>query len=106
MARYLYKVSYSTEGIRGVMKDGAENRATFIAKMAADLGGTVESFDFAFGDTDVYAVCEIPDDETAAAVAMAVAGSGAGSIQTVKLLTPAQIDRARGITTGYKPPGA
>ncbi len=105
MGRYIFKVSYSKEGIQGVMKEGAENRATFISKMAANLGGSVESFDFAFGDTDVYAVCEIPDDETAAAIAMAVGGSGVGSIQTVKLLTPAQIDRARGITTGYKPPG-
>jgi hypothetical protein len=28
-----------------------------------------------------------------------------GSIGTVKLLSPEQIDRARGINTGYRPPG-
>ena len=105
MARYLFKVSYSVDGLKGVMKEGAENRATFIAKMAAGLGGSVESFDFAFGQTDVYAICEMPDDETAAAVAMAVGSSGVGSTDTVKLLTPAQIDKARGIQTGYRPPG-
>jgi uncharacterized protein with GYD domain len=101
----MFKVSYSVEGMKGVMKEGAEHRATFIAKMAADMGGSLESFDFGFGDTDVYAICEIPDDENAAAIAMAVGSSGVGSIQTVKLLTPAQVDRARGITTGYRPPG-
>ena len=106
MARYLFEVSYSVDGVKGVMKEGAENRKTFIAKMAADMGGSLESFDFAFGETDVYVICEIPDDETAAAVAMAVAASGTGSIRTVKLLTPAQIDKARGITTGYRAPGA
>jgi uncharacterized protein with GYD domain len=106
MPRYLFKVSYSTDGLRGVMKEGAENRATFVSKMAADLGGTIESFDFAFGETDVYVIGEIPDDETAAAIAMAVGASGAGSIETVKLLTPAQVDKARGITTGYRAPGA
>ncbi|MEX0984874.1 MAG: GYD domain-containing protein [Actinomycetota bacterium] len=105
MARYLFKVSYSVEGMKGVMKEGAENRATFVGKMAANLGGSVESFDFAFGETDVYALCEIPDDETAAAIAMAVGSSGVGSCDTVKLLTPAQVDKARGITTGYRPPG-
>ena len=105
MARYLFKVSYSVDGLKGVMKEGAEHRAMFIGKMAADLGGSVESFDFSFGETDVYAICEIPDDETAAAIAMAVGASGAGSCQTVKLLTPTQVDKARGITTGYQPPG-
>lgn len=106
MARYLFKVSYSVDGLKGMMKEGAENRATFIAKMTADMGGSLESFDFAFGETDVYVVCEIPDDETAAAIAMAVGASGTGSLQTVKLLTPAQIDKARGITTGYRAPGS
>jgi uncharacterized protein with GYD domain len=105
MGRYLFKVSYSVEGLKGVMSQGAENRREFIGKMAANLGGSLESFDFAFGETDVYALCEIPDDETAAAVAMAVGASGAGSIQTVKLLTAAQVDKARGIQTGYQPPG-
>ena len=105
MPRYMFKVSYSAEGLKGVMKEGAEHRATFIGKMAADMGGSLESFDFGFGETDVYAICEIPDDETAAAVAMSVGASGTGSIETVKLLTPAQVDKARGITTGYKPPG-
>jgi len=106
MARYLFEVSYSVDGMRGVMKEGAENRETFISKMAADLGASVESFDFAFGATDVYVICEIPDDETAAAIAMAVGSSGAGSCRTVKLLSPSQIDKARGITTGYRAPGA
>jgi uncharacterized protein with GYD domain len=106
MSRYLFEVSYSVDGMRGVMQEGAENRATFISKMAANLGGSVESFDFAFGSTDVYAICEIPDDETAAAIAMAVGSSGTGSCRTVKLLTAAQIDKARGITTGYRAPGS
>lgn len=106
MPRYMFKVSYSVDGLKGVMKEGAENRATFISKMAAGLGGSIESFDFAFGETDVYVVAEIPDDETAAAIGLAVGSSGVGSIQTVKLLSPAQVDTARGITTGYRPPGA
>lgn len=106
MGRYLFKVSYSVDGLKGVMKEGAEHRAGFIAKMAAGVGGSLESFDFAFGETDAFVVCELPDDETAASVAMAVGSSGTGSTQTVKLLTPAQVDRARGIQTGYQPPGA
>ena len=106
MGSYMFKVDYSLEGIKGVMAEGAEHRAAFIGKLLQDNGGSLGSFHFAFGDTDVYVVCELPDDITAAAVAMAVGASGTGSIETVKLLTPAEADAARAITTGYKPPGA
>lgn len=105
MSRYMFKVSYSVAGLQGIMKEGAEHRRAFIAKMTEGLGGSLESFDFAFGDTDAYVICEVPDDETAAAVALAVGASGTGGIETVKLLTPAQIDRARAIQTGYQAPG-
>ena len=105
MSRYMVKVSYSVAGLQGIMKEGAEHRRAFIAKMVAGMGGSLQSFDFGFGETDVYAICEMPDDESAAAVAMAVGASGAGSCQTVKLLTAAQVDRARGIQTGYQAPG-
>ena len=105
MSRYMFKVTYSAAGLQGVMNEGAEHRRAFIAKMAAGMGGSLESFDFGFGETDVYAICEMPDDESAAAVAMAVGASGAGSCQTVKLMTAAQVDRARGIQTGYQAPG-
>ena len=106
MGRYLFKISYSQAGMQGIMKEGAQHRVDFIAKMTAGVGGSLESFDFAFGKTDAYVLVEIADDETAAAVAMAVAAAGTGGVETVKLLSPAQIDAARGIQTGYKPPGA
>jgi uncharacterized protein with GYD domain len=106
MGRYMYKVSYSVAGLQGIMKEGAEHRRAFIASTVSGMGGSVESFDFAFGGTDVYVIVELPDDETAAALALAVGSSGTGSIETVKLLTPAQIDNARGKQTAYQPPGA
>jgi len=106
MPKYMWKVSYSVEGLRGVLQQGAADRAAQIGKILEANGGTLESFHFAFGETDVYVIAELPGDTTAAAVAMAVAAAGVGSIETVKLLTPAEIDEARGIETGYAPPGA
>jgi GYD domain len=63
-----------------------------------------ESFDFAFGHPDVHVIAELADDTTAAAVAMAVASSGAGSTETVKLITPAEADAALAIDTGIVRP--
>ena len=49
---------------------------------------------------------DVPGDTTAAALSLAVAASGTGRIETVKLLTPAEVDEARGMQTGYVPPGS
>lgn len=106
MARFMYKVSYSKEGMQGVIKEGAANRKTFIEKMAAEMGGSISSFDFAFGDTDAYVIAEMADQITAAAVATAVAASGAGSIETVVLLSADDVDRAIEKHAPYRAPGA
>jgi uncharacterized protein with GYD domain len=106
MARYLFEVSYSTDGLKGVAKDGAASRVGVVEALAASVGGSSVSFDFAFGDTDVYAIVDLPDDESAAAVALAVAKSGAVSkFSTVKLLTPEQVDAALAKNPDYTPPG-
>jgi uncharacterized protein with GYD domain len=106
MGSYMFKVDYSIEGLKGIMSEGAEHRVAFIGKLLEDNGGSLGSFHFAFGETDVYAIGDLPDDESAAAIAMAVGASGTGSTETVKLLTPAQVDAARAISTGYRAPGS
>ena len=106
MGSYLFKVSYSVDGLKGIASEGAAHRVDFIGKLMDGLGGKLESFHFAFGETDAFVIGQLPDDNTAAAIAMAVGASGTGSCETVKLLTPADVDAARGITTGYKPPGS
>jgi uncharacterized protein with GYD domain len=106
MPKYLYKVSYTHDGLKGVMKQGAASRAEQIGQIIAANGGTLESFHFAFGDTDVFAIAELPGDTAAAALSLAVASSGTANIETVKLLTPAEVDEARGMQTGYVPPGS
>ena len=106
MGSYMFKVSYSADGLKGVMREGAEHRAAFIGSLYEKHGGKMESFHFAFGETDVYVIGQLADDTTAAAIAMAVGASGVGRCETVKLLTPAEADAARAINTGYQPPGA
>ena len=106
MARFMFKVSYSKEGMQGVLKEGAASRRTFIEKMAAEMGGSITSFDFAFGETDVYVISEMPDEITATAVATAVAASGAAHIETVVLLSAEDVDRAIAKNAPYRAPGA
>ena len=106
MAKYMWRVRYTLDGARGVKREGAENRRAFIESLVGGLGGSLEAFYFAFGDVDVYVIADLPDDTTAAAVAVAVGTSGAAAIETVKLLTAAELDAAIGMETGYRAPGA
>lgn len=106
MAKYLVQASYTTEGIRGILKEGGSSRAATIEKMIAGLGGRMESFYFAFGSEDVYVIADLPDNTTAAAVGLTTTASGAARTKTVVLLTPEEIDRATHQTMDYRPPGA
>jgi len=106
MAKYLVKASYSTEGAKGVASGGGTNRRDAVAHMAQSLGGSLESFYFAFGETDAYVVIDAPDNVSAAAASMAVNASGGASCEVVVLLTPDEIDEAARRSVDYRPPGA
>jgi len=106
MPKYLISVSYSAEGARGVLKEGGSSRKALIEQLVANAGGKVEAFYFSFGEHDVHVISEAPSNVDAAALAMAVAASGAGGIKTTVLLTPEEIDEAAKKTVGYRPPGA
>ena len=72
-----------------------------------NLGGKgLESFSFAFGDHDAYVVVDLPDNESAAAVAIAVNTGGGATVKTIVLLTPEEIDAAAKRSVDYRPPGS
>ena len=106
MARYLWQVSYSAEGVRGVLGEGGTGRRAAVEKLVGGVGGRVESFDFAFGADDVFIIADIPDNVTAAAIGLTVAAAGAASIKTVVLISPEEIDAAAQKTIEYRAPGA
>ena len=106
MPKYLVMASYTAEGVKGVQSAGGASRREAVAQMAEGLGGQVESFYFGFGEHDAYVIVDLPDNETAAAVALAVNASGATTARTVVLLTPEQVDTAAKRSVEYRPPGS
>jgi uncharacterized protein with GYD domain len=105
MPRFLWQASYTTEGTKGLLKEGGSGRRTTIEKLVSNLGGTLEGFYFAFGEDDVYVIADLPDNETAAAVSLTVNASGAVRLKTVPLMKPEEIDRAAEKSVEYRPPG-
>lgn len=106
MPKYLYKASYTSEGAKGLIKDGGSGRRSAIEKMTKDLGGKLESFYFAFGDTDVYLVVDLPDAASAAAISVSVGAAGGAHISTVPLMTPEDVDLAVKKSVHYRSPGS
>jgi len=105
MPKYLLQASYTTEGLKGVLKEGASKRREAVSQLIKNLGGAVEAFYFAFGDDDVYVLTDVPDNVTITAISLAVNASGAVKVKTVVLLTPEEVDQAAKMTVNYRPPG-
>jgi uncharacterized protein with GYD domain len=106
MAKYLFHGNYTVDGIRGVRKEGGTGRKQAVSALAKSVGGSLESFYFAFGDDDFYAIVDVPDNTRVAAVATAVAASGAVSLKTVVLLSPEEVDAAAKVNVTYRAPGS
>ena len=106
MPKYLVMASYTTEGTKGLIKGGGGSaRRAAIQQMMQGLGGRVEAFYYAFGDNDVYAIVDGPDNVTAAAVSLVINAAGGATTKTVVLLTPEEMDQAAKKMVNYRAPG-
>src|ERR1700704_5912627 len=95
MARYLFQASYSSEGIKGVLKEGGTGRRAAVEAALKSLGGKLQAFCSAFGDTDVFVMVDGIDNPTAAAFSMGIAAAGTVSgVKTTVLMTPEEIVQA------------
>lgn len=106
MPRFMINACYTDQGLQGLINEGGTKRKTAVETAAASLGGTVESFYYAFGDSDVVAIMDMPNNVTAAGLSLMVSASGAVVSKTTVLLTPTEIDEAVKVHPDYRPPGS
>ena len=106
MPKFLIEASLTTQGVKGVQSEGGSARREAVAKAVESVGGRLESFHFGFGDQDVFVIADFPDNESAAAMALAVNSTGAVTTKTVVLLTPEEVDGAARRSVDYRAPGA
>jgi uncharacterized protein with GYD domain len=105
MPKYLVQASYIGLGVQGLRQEGGSARRTVIEKACSSVGGKLDAFYYAFGDTDVVTIMDLPDNVTAAGVALLVAASGKVDVKTSVLLTPEEVDAAVKVGGDYRPPG-
>ena len=107
MPFYLFKGKYSTDSIKAMVAN-PQDREKEAGKLIEALGGKLHHLFFCFGDEDVIALIEAPDDQTMAAGALVVGASGSMSAgSTTKLMTAAEamaaMKKAGSATGAYKP---
>ena len=108
MARDLLQASYTPESWAAQIKNPS-NRLEAVGEMLAPAGITFVDAYYAFGEFDIVAVVEGPDNVSTAAAIIAVAAGGAISkIQTTVLMSAEEgveaVTRAGSI--GYQPAGS
>ncbi len=105
MPKYMIQASYVGEGLKGLLKEGGTKRREAVAQVIESMGGTLESFYYAFGDYDVVGVAEMPDNVSSVAFSLMINASGVINAKTTVLLTPEEIDQATKKIGDYRPPG-
>ena len=89
MPHYLMRFSGTPEYWATLVKN-PQNRRDALRPVIEGLGGKIEAFYFAFGEDDLIALLDMPDNVSAAAVAIAVAAGGALRSQATTVLMTAE----------------
>jgi len=105
MPKYLIHANYVGEGIKGLMKEGGSSRRDAVQKLFESMGGKLEAFYYAFGDTDAYVIMDLPDNVAAAKAVLTVNSSGTVVCKTTVLMTPEEVDEATKNIPTYRAPG-
>jgi uncharacterized protein with GYD domain len=85
-----------------------KDRIEVVRPVFEAVGGKILASGYPFGEYDVMAVYEAPDDTTAASLALAIAAGGAlKSAKTTRLLSGAEwiaaLTKAKTVAPTYKP---
>jgi len=104
MPFFLHQVSYTPDALARLIAN-PHDRFEAVRGPIEKLGGKIKDSYFAFGQHDAILITEMPDNVSAAAIALAFAGGGAlRNCQTTALMTNAEaLDAMRKAgTCGYK----
>ena len=107
MPHYLLEVAYTSQGWAALVKS-PQDRIEAVRPAVEKLGGKIESGYLTFGDYDLIAIVNMPDNVSAAAFSIAASAGGAvKAIKTTPLMTMEEGMEAmrKAAAAGYRPPG-
>ena len=105
MAKFLIRAKYTQSGLQGAVKEGFAARESYIKGLIKSMGGTTETWYWAYGQDDVLVIVDA-EPSVAIAISIVVNESGAVELSTTPLITSAEMDEAKGKLPAYRAPGA
>ena len=107
MPTYVSLFKYNSQALKGLMNKPSD-RSQAVRQLAESVGGRLVGAYLLFGQYDGVVIFEAPDSQSAAAMMIAVGGSGAFSHVETHEAIPAEqgigiLERAS--TIAYTPPG-
>ncbi|MGI9606927.1 MAG: GYD domain-containing protein [Acidimicrobiales bacterium] len=105
MSKYLIRGNYVGDGIAGLLAQGGTAREAAARAAVESVGGSMDAMYYAFGDTDVYGIADLPSPAAATAVSLMINSSGRVTVNLTPLMTPAEVDEASAMSPTYTPPG-
>jgi uncharacterized protein with GYD domain len=104
----MYQAAYTSESWAAQLKN-PQNRVEAVGRQACEaVGGKLVGGWYCFGDYDVVFICDVPNNESMSAIALAVAAGGAAKAsKTTVLMTGAEgmgaMKKADVVAKTYKP---
>ena len=106
MAYYLLQAAYTGEGWAAQVGN-PRNAAERLRPIIESVGGSLETMYYAFGNFDIVAICQFPNNASAGAVSVAATAGGAVKIHTTTPLMTVEEGMEMMLkagSTGYRPP--
>jgi uncharacterized protein with GYD domain len=108
MPLYMYQAAYTPESWAAQLKN-PQNRIETVGRQACEaVGGKLVGGWYCFGEYDVVFICDVPDNQSMSAIALAVAAGGALKAgKTTVLMTGTEgvggMRKAEAVARAYKP---
>jgi uncharacterized protein with GYD domain len=108
MSLYMYQVAYTGESLAAQLKN-PQNRAEAVGRAACEaVGGKLVGGWYCFGEYDLMIIADVPNNESMAAIALAIAAGGAvKAAKTTVLMSGAEavagMQKAGVVSKVYKP---
>ena len=109
MPKFVSFFTYTPEAWKA-MTENPQDRASHARSLVESVGGKLECFYWMSGKFDGLLIADLPDDQSAAALAVVVKSSGALKEYETHVVTstdqaPALLKKAQAAAKAYRPPG-
>ena len=109
MAYYLLRAKYAQDSMNALVQR-PEDRMLTTTRLLKEVGGRLHYYFFSFGEYDIVLLFELPDNVSAASLAMTLSAAGTVTeTETIPLLTREEaidaMNQSREASGIYVPPG-